>query len=441
MNDRQFTTVANQLEGALSEAELTRIGIETGFTQRLRSVTPTRLVLTLLGTMASRRVESIADLRRAFCAVTNRGVEYKPFHNQLAKQEFPVFMYGVFEHLLGQLVVKTLAAVPGHALRQFDDIVAHDGSSFGVHAALRSTFPGRFTTTSPAAVELHATLSILQGQALRVFIAPDAKAEREFLPEPKSLHRQLILADRGYMDLDYCARAAEAGASFIIRFSRSADPRIVGGTIDGRRVPKKMIGRELSDCTKWLKGHSADLEAEWIRVGGPLRLRLVMSWNDGTREHMRLGTNLARTDFTLEAVRCLYRLRWQIELLFKEWKSYANLKAFCTRKAPIAEGLIWAALCAAALKRFLAHAAQAVSSGIEVSTRNAAMSLGHHLPLLIHALLNARPIGVILNVILDFLRSACRRAHPARDRKRGRLASGLRPAFLSRSLATCVAKD
>ena len=312
MNDRQFTTVANQLEGALSSTELTRIGRETGFTQRLRSVTPVRLVLTLVGAMASRRVDTIADLQRTFCAVTKRNVAYKPFHNQLSKQEFPVFMYGVFKHLLGQLVVRTLAAVPGDALRQFDDIVAHDGSSFGVHDALRSTFPGRFTTTSPAAVELHATLSILQGQALRVIIAPDAKAERPFLPEPESLRRQLLLADRGYMDLDYCAKAAAAGASYIIRFSRSANPTIIGGTIDGHRLPKTMIGRKLRKCSKWLKGCSADLEAEWTRVDGPLRLRLVMSWNDETREHMRLGTNLSEKDFNLDSVRCLYRLRWQI---------------------------------------------------------------------------------------------------------------------------------
>ena len=31
----------------------------------------------------------------------------------------------------------------------------------------------------------------------------------------------------------------------------------------------------------------------------------------------------------------LYSLRWQIELLFKEWKSYCNLRKFNTRNAGI----------------------------------------------------------------------------------------------------------
>jgi hypothetical protein len=41
-----------------------------------------------------------------------------------------------------------------------------------------------------------------------------------------------------------------------------------------------------------------------------------------------------------------------MELLFKEWKSYANLHAFDTENPAIVEGLIWIAIAAAALKRF-----------------------------------------------------------------------------------------
>lgn len=441
MNDRQISMIADQLREALGEDELNRLGRETGFTERLREVTPFRLVVAVVGAMACRRVETIADLQRSFRAVTGRNVEYKPFHNQLAKETFPVFMHGVFESLLGHLAVRTLAPLPGHVLRQFTDIVLQDGSSFAIHDALQSVFPGRFTATNPAAVELHATMSVLGGQPLRVCIAPDAQAERDFLPEPDELRGQLFMADRGYMDLDYCANLMAAGASFIIRFSRSANPTLTGGTLNGRRLKPAMHGLKLKDCAKQLARRSADLDVEWTRHGQQLPLRLVLIWNDQTQDHMILVTNLTRKDFRAKSVRCLYRLRWQVELLFKEWKSYANLQAFGTRKAPIAEGLIWAALCAALLKRFLAHAAQAVSSGVEVSTRIVAMSLSHHLPRLLDAMLFGRPIRGLLQSLLEFLASACQRAHPSRDRSTGRLASGLRPTHLNASLATCVAKD
>lgn len=441
MNDQQITSIARQLEGALGEGELTGLGLETGFTERMREVTPARLALAVIGAMACRRVETIADLQRSFRAVTGRSVEYKPFHNQLAKQTFPVFMLAVFQRLLGRLAMRTLAPVPGHALRRFDDIVVQDGSSFAIHDALQSVFPGRFTATNPAAVELHATMSVLGGQPLSVSIAPDSQAERDFLPAPEALRGKLFLADRGYMDLDFCSAAATAGASFIIRFTRSANPIITGGTIGDRRLRADIPGRTLKDCARLLRNRSADLDVTWMRHGKLLTLRLVLIWNDQTRDHMMLATDLPRREFRTKSIRCLYRLRWQVELLFKEWKSYANLKPYCTRKAPIAEGLIWAALCAALLKRFLAHAAQAVSSGVEVSTRIAAMSLAHHLPRLLDALLLGRSLRGPLGELLEFLATTCRRAHPARDRKRGRLASGLRPTYLNARLATCVAKN
>jgi hypothetical protein len=41
----------------------------------------------------------------------------------------------------------------------------------------------------------------------------------------------------------------------------------------------------------------------------------------------RLCTDLPRTPFSLDLVARLY-FRWQVELLFKEWKRYANLHKF-----------------------------------------------------------------------------------------------------------------
>jgi IS4 transposase len=38
---------------------------------------------------------------------------------------------------------------------------------------------------------------------------------------------------------------------------------------------------------------------------------------------------------TARQVAAVYRLRWQIELMFKEWKYYANLHYFTSAKAPL----------------------------------------------------------------------------------------------------------
>ena len=75
------------------------------------------------------------------------------------------------------LVLRVLAPLPGHALRRF---ATSCSGSFAVVDALQDTFPGRFTTVSPAAVELHATMSLFHDQAIHVHLAPDADGERQF---------------------------------------------------------------------------------------------------------------------------------------------------------------------------------------------------------------------------------------------------------------------
>jgi len=52
------------------------------FCVRVRAITPYRLALGLIEVFATMQVKTIADVHRAFNAVCNTTVHYKPFHNQ-----------------------------------------------------------------------------------------------------------------------------------------------------------------------------------------------------------------------------------------------------------------------------------------------------------------------------------------------------------------------
>ena len=158
-----------------------------------------------------------------------------------------------------------------------------------------------------------------------------------------------------------------------------------------------------------------------------MRVRLVALWNPVTGEHVLFLTNLDREAFPLAWLGAVYRLRWQIELLFKEWKSYANLHAFSTENETLATGLIWASLAAAFLKRFCAHATAQVFAGAALSTRRAAMALPTHLREVIHALLQRRPVLRPLKGLFRYLHQVAQRAHPRRDATTGRSRTGLHP--------------
>ena len=141
----------------------------------------------------------------------------------------------------------------------------------------------------------------------------------------------------------------------------------------------------------------------------------------------RRHTNLERAEFSPAEIGKLYRLRWQIELLFKECKSHANLHRFDTEQSAIAEGLIWASMLVVVLKRAITHAAQ-LAIGIELSTQRAASCAKHVLDDILRSLLHdvGKLAGAISRACI-FLGENSRRAHPKRDRLRGRLSSGLVP--------------
>jgi hypothetical protein len=420
----ELTEIERALKSTISTAGVNALGVETGQSERLRVVTPHRLFLAVVGALASARVESLADLLREFNHQNGTDTRYKAFYNRLARPSFSEFMRQMLGRLLQGLALKTLQPEEAGLLSQFEDIMIHDGSSFALKSVLRHVFPGRFTTIEPAAVEIHATFSGFADNVMAVTLTADTEAERHFLPDAQELRNKLLLADRGYPAVPYFEALSEHNASFIMRLSRSFDPWVLTAYERKRAHPLKRPVR-LSEFLSQHQGYCLDLDVEFER-GKPGTVFRLLVLPGKEKAMTRLCTNLARTRFSFEMTAKLYRFRWQVELCFKEWKSYANLHAFDTGNEHIAAGLIWAGICAAVLKRFLAHAAQIVGKGVPVSTRRVAMCARHLLDALVADLLRGgEQLRHILADGIAYLLTNARRANPVRDRATGRLRTGL----------------
>jgi hypothetical protein len=165
--------VRSILARALSVEDVNDLGRTTGQAERLRTVTPHRLFLAMVSTLAGAKVESLADLLRAFNGQNGVHVAYKAFYNRLARLGFAALMRGMCVRLVEQLRVQTLAPDGQRAVARFRDVVIHDGSSCALKSSLREVFPGRFTTREPAAVDIHATDSGFADEVQTVQIAPD----------------------------------------------------------------------------------------------------------------------------------------------------------------------------------------------------------------------------------------------------------------------------
>ena len=426
MNPSHAIKFAVALRATLGLASVTARGRESRHCRRLRDVTPQRLVCALVEALGAGRVETIADILRTFNAQTGLRTQYKAFYNRLAQPAFPRFMQQIYRDILRNLSVNILRPAAGGKLASFQDVVVQDGSSFAVHDALARTFGGRFTTIRPAAVEVHTYLSLFHDQVIDVAVAPDKEGERQFLPPAETLTGKLLLADRGYQSLDYWAAVQAAGGFFLMRGTHDLNPRIRAVRGPHGALPR-FAGRRLQEVIAALPRRRLDVDVEWDRPGGQtLRLRLVLIWIRPERAYTVLVSNVSRRVLTARQMALLYRLRWQIELVFKEWKSYANLHAFTSANPAIVEGLIWASLCAAALKRSLAHVAQRSHATQPISTRIVAMCGAHILPTLLRSALDGfRHLEALVHDVVRYLSDNAARAHPHRDRVRGRMRFGL----------------
>ncbi len=430
VEQKNVSRIAAQFKKTFSENGLNALGKAVRLCLRRRAVTPFRLAMGLIEVFADAKVETIADIQRAFNALCGTNVQYKPFHNQLAKNEFPVFMSSVCATLLEQLACSALHFTPKSPFTGFERILLQDGTSFGVHAALEGVFPGRFKATNPAAVELHVAMDLLTEQAESIALTPDTDNEVQYLPVPQTLVGALVIGDRGYFKKEYVFEVDRAGGHFILKGKGDMNPTVQRAlTEDGAEITSWRAQKLQKIKPKLMKRKRMDMDVCWQMKGETLTCRLVLSWNPETKTYQYLFTNLPRERFSVDHLIDGYTLRWQIELLFKEWKSYANLHAFDTEKATIAEGLIWAALCAAILKRYCAHLTQRLLR-VPISTRKVAMCGRHFLPPIFHALMyRPRQLDLALGHAFEYLSKNAKRAHPNRDGVTGRSKTGLQPVF------------
>jgi hypothetical protein len=431
MDRPQLTIMANKFQAVFDASRLDARGNALEFCQRQRLITPVRFGLSVVASMASQQVHSIADLHRAFNALWESEVSYKAFYNQVAKPSCAAFLRTSLCDLMGKLTLKVLGFPKGHALSEFNRIIMQDGSSFALHDALAQVFPGRFNAVKPAAVELHCTMDVLRDAPITIVLTPDTDSEQAYLPEPQSLKGALFLADRGYLNLTYLRDVDRHGGFFVVRAKEGLNPRVIDAyREDGKRLRSCQERDFQAIRSTFPKRQRVELIVEWLIDHQPLQLRMIVSWNKEKKSFVSLLTNLPQERYDIDTVCLLYKLRWQVELLFKEWKSYANLHAFGTTDAHIAEAFIWASLAAAALKRFLAHATEQLLQ-VVMSTRKAAMSPAYVLPELFRALRhgNGPWFRRAFEAVIRYLGANAKRAHPRRDERTGRSRLGLKPIF------------
>jgi hypothetical protein len=359
-------SVAMALQTALGP-ELDAIGRDTGVIQRQRKFSGATLFQTLVLTfMKSRRAvpsEFVATAAQVGVRVTPEAVE-KRFTDKLSP-----FLREGLRHVLRRLVAADPVAIP--LLRRFTAVEIGDSTTVALPDEYADQFPGCGGSAGfgKAAAKIQARWELISGQLTKLVVEPgrtsDGQSEEaEETVKPGSL----LIRDLGYFSLDWFAKLGQAGAYWISRWQQGTTVR----DQDGRPL----------DLLEFVRGHRGTGPIDRpILLGATARpaLRLIFlpvpqemaprqEAYEKARKHGRQPSQecLAWCEWTVfvtnvpaemlswkEAV-VLYRVRWQIELMFKLWKSRSQLAV--SRQTWSAEermAAFWAKLIGVVLQHWL----------------------------------------------------------------------------------------
>lgn len=272
----------------------------------------------------------------------------------------------VFRELLRRRVLSLQENNPAlrGRLSAFADVLIPDGCAFKIAAALAGIWPG---TGTPAEFKLHAVYSVRAGGLADLRGSAGSVHDNKGFGLAPWVRDALYIWDLGYQDYDRFVDAVLSGAVPLQRLKDKANPVVVAsyGT-DGVRRP-------LLDGEGQSMRLNAACELGLLAVDGTIDLdvkihdsrgRVVVArvvcvpFRDDDRWYL---TTLTREVFTPFDVAEIYRVRWEVELFFRDLKGAVRLDEVSRLKNPISLRVaLFASLIAATLGQQLTTALHAL---------------------------------------------------------------------------------
>lgn len=299
------------------------------------------------------------------------GVDVTP---QAIEQRFTPTMVTFLERLLRRGLQHVIAADTALAplLERFTSVPLHDSTTIALSDELRDRFPGCGGThgSGKAAMKIQLQWDLRSGAWPGVSIEAgrdcDCKTPLQTIPLPPG---SLSITDLGFFDTAVFRKRSKEGVFWLSRL-------LFGTAVFTPQGPSLNL-------VDWLSRQPQGMVDQWIQIGTALRVACrLLAWRVPeevanrrrqkliaetqrkrgqmpTQERlawcdwMILVTNMPTDMLTPTEALVLYRARWQIELLFKRWKSL-GLVAELTGQTVVQQMVrLWSRLIAALLEHWL----------------------------------------------------------------------------------------
>lgn len=279
----------------------------------------------------------------------------------------------------------------GVLLKEFSDVQVVDSTLLTLRKLALSW------ATPSAKLKWHAVISLEDCLPVSGRFTSRSVGDVAGTPEGALSPGTLTLMDLGYMKFEHLKTAAENGAFFIMRLRDDISPLITDVRL-GASEPSSAIGLHLNEALQRGALHlgrgPVDLDVVLKKAGfEPLKLRLVgvKAPQPDLNYHWYL-TNVDPEVLDPRDVATAYRLRWTIELFFKQLKTGTALRAIqATRKSAVLS-LFYAKVIALCLSRLLEFSLDA-KNGRNATTQLAlVLAVTRCAPLLLSAMMMSRGV-------------------------------------------------
>lgn len=364
MAQEQDSRIREVLTSVLPPREIERAAREAGVRQRQRKLRLLPFFWTLVLGFGAGRERTLSGLRRAY--------------EQMARQTLVASsFYARFTPALAQWLKKLVAQAlinscePGAALRgplsSFRDLVLTDSTVVRLHDLLAKAFPACRTNHTLAALKMHAVLSVAAAGLRSLKLTAERAHDGPIFQVGPWVKDRLLLFDLGYFRYQLFSCISRNGGYFIVRLKKSADPLIVATHRRWRGRAVSLVGRRVSEVLGRLQREVLDVEVQvrfqnrsyrGVRRWATMRLRLVGVRDLHSGAHHLYLTNIPPVRLSPEEIAQSYAARWLVELFFRQLKSQFRFEDMPSRKRPIVEALLYAALLTFVVSRALKRAIQ-----------------------------------------------------------------------------------
>ncbi|MGX7632525.1 IS4 family transposase [Bacillus thuringiensis] len=444
----EFNLFSKELQHCLSPLALQEFAREVGFVKRTSKYRAQELVA--LCVWLSQKVASTSLTQLCSNLESSTGVLMTPEGlNQRFNPSAVKLLQHIFSSLLTQKLFTSQCFLHRYANR-FQRIRILDSTTFQLPDIFALAYQGSGGSSHTAGVKIQLEYDLLSGQFLHIHLGPGKQNDRTYgstcLQTVKPNH--LCIRDLGYFDLKDLHQMDAIGAFYVSRlklntriYRKNPEPEYFkNGTV---KKQTEYIQIDMEELMHQLKsGQTNEISDVYIGQYQKLPARLIIHrlteeqtrrrWKNQALKEKKKGivmkerskrlsamnvyiTNASSEDVPMEHIHNLYSLRWQIELLFKTWKSFFEIDHCKKIKKERLECHLYGQLIAILLcssTMFQMRQVLLTKKKRELSEYKAIYIIKDYFPLLYQALQkNTQELSKILLRLFNLLHKNARKSH------------------------------